>query len=65
MSIRNLLKLRRLPRHVVKFGFRELEGESPEESLVSLRDDSTPKLRRRRIYMHLMVSNYCVYVFFL
>ncbi|CAF3876788.1 unnamed protein product, partial [Rotaria magnacalcarata] len=44
----------RLPRHVLKFGFRELESESPEESLISLRDESTSKPRRRRIYMHLM-----------
>ncbi|CAF4622067.1 unnamed protein product [Rotaria sp. Silwood1] len=44
----------RLPRHVLKFGFRELEVDSPEESLVSLRDESTSKSRRRRIYMHLM-----------
>ncbi|CAF2154637.1 unnamed protein product [Rotaria magnacalcarata] len=53
----------RLPRHVLKFGFRELESESPEESLISLRDESTSKPRRRRIYMHLMMSvneNLCI-----
>jgi hypothetical protein len=55
------LKFRRLPRHVVKFGFRELEDTSPEASLGSLRDENTSKTRRRRIYMHLMVSNFRVY----
>ena len=49
-------KSRRLPRHVLKFGFRELENDSPEASLDSLRDESISKSRRRRIYMHLMVS---------
>ncbi|CAM4966214.1 unnamed protein product, partial [Rotaria socialis] len=48
----------RLPRHVLKFGFRELESETPEESLVSLRDESTSKPRRRRIYMHLMCARH-------
>jgi hypothetical protein len=55
------LKFRRLPRHVLKFGFRELEADSPETSLDSLRDESITKSRRRRIYMHLMVSkNSCI-----
>jgi len=57
-----------LPRHVIKFGFRELEDESPEASLDSLRDENISKTRRRRIYMHLMVCSslnfYLFFVFF-
>jgi hypothetical protein len=52
---------RRLPRHVLKFGFRELDSDLPETSLDSLRDESITKSRRRRIYMHLMVSKIRVY----
>ncbi|CAF0980083.1 unnamed protein product [Rotaria sordida] len=47
----------RLPRHVLKFGFRELDLDSPEESIISLRDEGTSKSRRRRIYMHLMCNH--------
>ena len=49
-------RCRRLPRHVLKFGFREIEMTSPEASIESLRDENVSKSRRRRIYMHLMVS---------
>ena len=45
-----------LPRHVLKFSFREIELDSAEASIESLRDENVSKSRRRRIYMHLMVS---------
>jgi hypothetical protein len=45
------------PRHVLKFGFRELDDDSADASIESLRNEHVSKTRRRRIYMHLMVRH--------
>jgi len=57
----HLFNFRHLPRHVLKFSFQELDIDPPEASIDALRDESTTRTRRRRIYMRLRVSHFCVY----
>ncbi len=57
----HLFHFRPLPRHVLKFSFQELDIDSPEASIDLLRDGNTTRIRRRRIYMRLRVSHFCVY----
>ncbi|CAF0723062.1 unnamed protein product [Didymodactylos carnosus] len=47
----------RLPRHILKFGFRELNDNS-NEAVHFLREDQTPRTRRRRIHVHLMIERH-------
>ncbi|UJR31150.1 hypothetical protein I4U23_018657 [Adineta vaga] len=46
-----------LPRHVLKFGYRELDIEPPEATGDLLRDETTSRSRRRRLYMHLRCNH--------
>ncbi|CAF2912384.1 unnamed protein product [Rotaria sp. Silwood2] len=45
-----------LPHHVLKFGFREIEINSSESPNHISLEESQLKSRKRRIYMHLMMS---------
>ena len=56
MSIENLAhrtSLRSLPRRVVKFGFREIDSDSMD----SPREEKQSRSRKRRVYMHILVSS--------
>ncbi|CAF0824785.1 unnamed protein product, partial [Didymodactylos carnosus] len=54
LTDQNEAKKTRLPRHVLKFAYRDIDIDS-NEAVNYLRDQQTPKTRRRRIYMHLML----------
>lgn len=46
---------RNLPRHVLKFGFRQIDTDTTDISTTSVRDENRSTLRKRRVQMHLMV----------
>ncbi|CAF3517497.1 unnamed protein product [Rotaria sp. Silwood1] len=45
----------RLPHHVLKFGFREIDMNSSESPNNTSHEESQSKSRKRRMYMHLMM----------
>ncbi|CAF1143690.1 unnamed protein product [Adineta ricciae] len=42
-----------LPRHVLKFAYREFVTDPPETTLDTLHNETTSRSRRRRLFMHL------------
>ncbi|CAF5195358.1 unnamed protein product, partial [Rotaria magnacalcarata] len=50
------LVFRNLPHHVLKFGYREIEVNSPDLQYQTSPDENRLTARRRRVCMHLMMS---------
>ncbi|CAF0778709.1 unnamed protein product [Adineta steineri] len=46
-----------LPRHILKFGYREIDASPPETSIELLRTENPPKLRRRQAFVHLRCNH--------